>query len=67
MPGGQASSGAPVSAAVAVAQATTGSEAQKSARVSYGQVTSMSAVVTGASKDVATSLLLSRVECLHME
>jgi len=61
MPGGQASSGAPVSAAAAAAQATTGAKAQKSARVSYGQVTSMAAVETGASKDVATSLLLSRV------
>ena len=59
MPGGQASSGAPVSAAAASAQATTGAEAQKS--VSYGQVTSMATVATGASKDVATSLLLSRV------
>jgi len=31
MPGGQASSGAPVSPVVATAQATTGTEAQKSA------------------------------------
>jgi len=38
-----------------------GAEAQKSAQVSYGQVTRMAAVATGASKDVATSLLLSRV------
>jgi len=52
MPGGQASSGAPVSAVAAAAQATTGAEAQKSARVSYGLVTSMAAVATGASKDV---------------
>jgi len=61
MPDGQTSFCAPVSAAAAAAQATTGAEAQKSARVSYGQVTSMAAVATGASKDVATSLLLSRV------
>ena len=61
MPGGQASSSAPVSAAAATAQATTGAEAQKSARVSYRQVTCMAAVATGASKDVGTSLLLSRV------
>ena len=59
MPGEQASSGAPVSAEAASAQATTGTEAQKS--VSYGQVTSMATVATAASKDVATSLLLSRV------
>ena len=59
MPGGQASSGAPVSAAAASAQATTGAEAQK--LVSYGQVTSMVTVATGASQDVGTSLLLSRV------
>ena len=55
MPGAQASSGAPV---IASAQATTGAEAQKS--VSYGQVTSMATVVTGAN-DVVTSLLLSGV------
>jgi len=61
MPGGQASSGAPVSAASASAQATMGAESQKSAQVSYGQVTSMAAVATGANKDVATSRLLSRV------
>jgi len=66
MPGGQASFSAPVSAAAAAAQATTGAEAQKSARVSYGQVTSMAAVATGASKDVATSLFLE-LQCLHME
>ena len=59
MPGGQTSSGAPVSAPAAAAQATTGAEAQKS--VSYGQVTSMAAVATGASKHVATSLFLSRI------
>ena len=59
MPGAQASSGAPVSAAAASAQATTGAEAQKP--VSYGQVTSMATVVTGANKDVVTSLLLSGV------
>ena len=59
MSGGQASSGAPVSAVVAAAQTTTGAEAQKS--VSYGQVTRMAIVATGASKDVATSHLLSRV------
>ena len=53
--------GAPVSATAAAAQATMGAEAQKSAQVSYGQVTRMAAVATGASKDVATSLLLSRV------
>ena len=63
MPGGQASSGAHVSAAAA-AQATTGAEAQKSARVSYLQVTCMAAVATGASKDVGTCLEL---QCLHME
>jgi len=57
MPGGQASSGAPVSGAAA--QATTGTEAQKS--VSYGQVTSIATVATGARKDVTTTLLLSRV------
>jgi len=61
IPGGQVSSGAPVSVATATAQATTGAEAQKLARVSYGQVTSMAAVATGANKDVTTSLLLSRV------
>ena len=61
MPGGQAWSGAPVSATSAVAQATTGTESQKSAQVSYGQVTSMAAVATGASKNVANSRLLSRV------
>ena len=59
MSGGQASSGAPVSAAAASAQTTTGAEAQKS--VSYGQVTTMANVTTGANKDVTTSLLLSRV------
>jgi len=59
MQGGQASSGAPVSAATGAPQSTTGAEAQKS--VSYGQVTSMATVATGASKDVATSLLLPRV------
>ena len=67
MTGVKVSSGAPVSAAAAAAQATTGAEAQKSARVSYGQVTSMAAVATGASKYVTTSRLLSRVECLYTE
>jgi len=42
------------------ARTHSGTKAQKSARVSYGQVTNMTAVATGASKDVETSLLLSR-------
>ena len=49
-----------VSAAVASAQGTTGTEAQKP--VSYVQVTSMATVATGASKDVVTSLLLSELQ-----
>ena len=64
IPGGQVSSGAPVSTAVAGAQATTGAEAQK--LVSYGQVTSMATVATGARQDVQPHFCCLELQCLHM-